>query len=34
MPGFGDKTALAIKAALAETPKRESINTATGEILD
>lgn len=34
VPGFGDKTALAIKAALAETPKRESINTATGEILD
>lgn len=34
VPGFGDKTALAIKAALSETPKVQAINTATGEILD
>ncbi|HYP45587.1 MAG TPA: excinuclease ABC subunit UvrC [Propionibacteriaceae bacterium] len=34
VPGFGTKTALAIKQQLDATPQRESINTATGEILD
>ncbi len=33
VPGFGPKSALAIKLALQEQPQRESINTATGEIL-
>src|SRR5215204_5337936 len=32
VPGFGMKTAIAIKQALEALPKRESINTATGEI--
>jgi excinuclease ABC subunit C len=34
VPGFGTKTALAIKELLQTTPQRESVNTATGEILD
>ncbi|HLT61600.1 MAG TPA: helix-hairpin-helix domain-containing protein, partial [Microlunatus sp.] len=34
VPGFGEKTALAIKAALEQTPKRETINTATGEVIE
>ncbi len=33
VPGFGSKSAAAIKAALASQPQREAINTATGEIL-
>ena len=33
VPGFGTKTALAIKAALDVQPQPESINTATGEIV-
>ncbi len=33
VPGFGLKLASAIKDALAATPQREAINTATGEIL-
>jgi excinuclease ABC subunit C len=33
VPGFGPKTALAIKVQLDSKPQRESINTATGEIL-
>jgi excinuclease ABC subunit C len=32
VPGFGMKTAIAIKQALEALPQRESINTATGEI--
>jgi excinuclease ABC subunit C len=34
VPGFGTKTAVAIKAALDTKPQREAVNTATGEILD
>jgi len=34
VPGFGERTALAVKAALDEKPKREVINTATGEITE
>ncbi|CAA9409533.1 MAG: Excinuclease ABC subunit C [uncultured Propionibacteriaceae bacterium] len=34
VPGFGTKTAVAIKAALDTQPQRESVNTATGEIVD
>ena len=34
VPGFGDRTAAAVKAALDQKPKTEAINTATGEILD
>jgi excinuclease ABC subunit C len=34
VPGFGTKTALAIKQLLEASPQRESVNTATGEILD
>jgi excinuclease ABC subunit C len=34
VPGFGTKTALAIKELLESSPQRESVNTATGEILD
>lgn len=33
VPGFGTKTALAIKGALDQKPERESINTATGEVI-
>ncbi len=33
VPGFGPKSAVAIKLALQEQPQREAINTATGEIL-
>lgn len=32
VPGIGPKTALAVKAALAALPVRESVNTATGEV--
>jgi excinuclease ABC subunit C len=32
VPGFGAKTAESVKAALANEPRREAINTATGEI--
>ena len=34
VPGFGERTATAVKAALEQKPKSEAINTATGEILD
>jgi excinuclease ABC subunit C len=34
VPGFGTKTALSIKSLLETAPQRESVNTATGEILD
>jgi excinuclease ABC subunit C len=34
VPGFGTKTATAIKELLETSPQRESVNTATGEILD
>jgi excinuclease ABC subunit C len=34
VPGFGTKTAMAIKELLESSPQRESVNTATGEILD
>ena len=34
VPGFGAKTALAIKEQLEASPQRESVNTATGEILE
>ncbi|QDP97533.1 excinuclease ABC subunit UvrC [Microlunatus elymi] len=34
VPGFGDRTATAVKAALDQRPNGEVINTATGEILD
>ncbi|HET9650335.1 MAG TPA: excinuclease ABC subunit UvrC [Microlunatus sp.] len=33
VPGFGPKTALAIKVQLDRKPQREAVNTATGEIL-
>jgi len=33
VPGFGLKTALAIKEQLDRTPQREAVNTATGEII-
>jgi excinuclease ABC subunit C len=33
VPGFGPKTALAIKVQLDAKPQREAVNTATGEIL-
>jgi excinuclease ABC subunit C len=32
VPGFGSKTAIAVKQALDAVPQRESVNTATGEI--
>ena len=32
VPGFGTKTAIAVKQALDALPQRESVNTATGEI--
>ncbi|HEX8508050.1 MAG TPA: excinuclease ABC subunit UvrC [Propionibacteriaceae bacterium] len=34
VPGFGMKTALAIKQQLQAAPQRESVNTATGEIME
>jgi excinuclease ABC subunit C len=34
VPGFGPKTATAIKVQLDRQPRREAVNTATGEILD
>jgi excinuclease ABC subunit C len=34
VPGFGPKTALAIKEALQQTPQPEAIDMATGEVLD
>ncbi len=34
VPGFGQRTALSVKAALDQRPRAEAINTATGEILD
>ena len=34
VPGFGVRTALAVKAALDQKPQGEVINTATGEILE
>ncbi len=34
VPGFGSKTAISIKAALDAKPVRESVNTATGEIIE
>lgn len=34
VPGFGTKTALSIKQQLETSPQRESVNTATGEILE
>ena len=34
VPGFGTKTAIAIKQQLQATPVRESVNTATGEIME
>jgi excinuclease ABC subunit C len=34
VPGFGPKTAAAIKAALQEAPQPEAIDMATGEVLD
>jgi excinuclease ABC subunit C len=34
VPGFGTKTALAIKQQLQAAPQRESVNTATGEIME
>ncbi|MET1006858.1 MAG: excinuclease ABC subunit UvrC [Propionibacteriaceae bacterium] len=34
VPGFGTKTAQSIKALLETSPQRESVNTATGEILE
>jgi excinuclease ABC subunit C len=34
VPGFGERTALSVKAALDKKPQGEVINTATGEILD
>ena len=33
VPGFGTKTALAIKVRLDAKPQPEAVNTATGEIL-
>jgi excinuclease ABC subunit C len=34
VPGFGPKTAAAIKLALQEAPRPEAIDMATGEVLD
>ena len=34
VPGFGTKSALAIKSALDSQPQRAAINTATGEITE
>ena len=34
VPGFGTKTAMAIKAALQQAPRPEAIDMATGEVLD
>jgi excinuclease ABC subunit C len=34
VPGFGTKTAMAIKAALQQAPQPEAIDMATGEVLD
>jgi excinuclease ABC subunit C len=34
VPGFGTKTATAIKAALQQAPRPEAIDMATGEVLD
>jgi len=34
VPGFGPKTATAIKVQLDRQPRREAVNTATGEILE
>ena len=34
VPGFGTKSAVAIKAALDAQPQRVAINTATGEITE
>ncbi len=34
VPGFGPKTALAIKEALRQAPQQEAIDMATGEVLD
>lgn len=34
VPGFGERTALAVKGALDDKPAPESVNTATGEVLD
>ena len=34
VPGFGPKTALAIKQALQQAPQPEAIDMATGEVLD
>jgi excinuclease ABC subunit C len=34
VPGFGVKTAEAIKVKLDAQPQREAVNTATGEILN
>ena len=34
VPGFGPKTALAIKEALQQAPQPEAIDMATGEVLD
>ncbi len=34
VPGFGTKTAVSVKAALDAKPVRESVNTATGEIIE
>ncbi|MBA8794272.1 excinuclease ABC subunit C [Friedmanniella endophytica] len=34
VPGFGTKTAISVKAALDAKPVRESVNTATGEIIE
>jgi excinuclease ABC subunit C len=33
VPGFGPKTAIAIKEALQQTPQPEAIDMATGEVL-
>jgi hypothetical protein len=33
VPGFGPKTALAIKEALQAAPQSEAIDMATGEVL-
>jgi excinuclease ABC subunit C len=34
VPGFGERTAIAVKAALDKKPRGEAINTATGEVLE
>jgi excinuclease ABC subunit C len=34
VPGFGERTALSVKAALDQKPKAEAVNTATGEIIE